>query len=135
MLPRSSHRPIRALAGALFDRGSGIPEDRLQWLLADLGDFAGHAGPKTRTFFLITLYLLEWLPPFFGHFSRMSRLPIDRRLDYLERLDRSALTALIALPKAMISLVYYEHPDALLETGYDHQPLMLAAPEGARADH
>jgi hypothetical protein len=35
---------------------------------------------------------------------------------------------LLALPKAMLALVYYEHPDALAETGYDGKPLVSAPP-------
>lgn len=116
-----------ALAEALFDRGAGVPADRLEWVLADLGDFLGRAGHKTRTFFLITLALVEWLPLFMGRFGRMSRLSPAARVDYLSRLDASPLAPLLALPKAMVSLVYYEHPEALAETGYDHQPLVVRA--------
>lgn len=133
MLPRFSHRPIRALAESLFDHGAGIPAARLDWLIDDLGDFLGRAGPKTRTFFLVTLMLLEFLPLFFGFFGRMSRLHGEKRVAYLNRLDHSALAALIALPKAMLGLIYYEHPDAVLETGYDHLSLLPPPSEEARS--
>lgn len=104
----------------------------MDWLIEDLGDFAGRAGPKTRTFFLLTLMLVEFLPLFFGFFGRMSRLPIEKRLAYLEKLDHSAIAAVIALPKALLGLIYYEHPEALLETGYDHQSLIPFTPRSER---
>jgi hypothetical protein len=126
VLPRFCHRPIRALAESLFDRGQGVPEARVAWMIDDLGDFLARAGGKTRTFFLITVMLLEWLPFLFGRFSRLSRLRVEKRVECLERLDASFLAPLIALPKAMLGLVYYEHPEALLETGYDHRPLVEA---------
>ncbi|MCC7386755.1 MAG: hypothetical protein IT384_33275 [Deltaproteobacteria bacterium] len=125
-MPRAFRRPAVGLAESLFDRGQGLPPERVRWMLDDLADFLGHAGHKTELFFLITLFLIEYLPPLFGRFSRMSRLPLPARVAYLERLDRSRLAALIALPKAMLGLIWYEHPESLLETGYDHQPLLPA---------
>ncbi len=128
MLPRLVHAPVRALTVSLFDAGRGVPDARLDWLLADVDDFTGRAGAKTRTAFLATLLILEWIPVLFGVFGRMSRLEPAARVRYLERVDRSGLAALIAVPKAVLGLCYYEHPDVLEELGYDRRPLIGGAP-------
>lgn len=127
MLPRLAHAPARALAVSLFDAGRGIPAARLDWLLADVDDFTGRAGAKARTGFLATLLILEWIPLLFGVFGRMSRLAPEARVRYLERVDRSGLAALIAVPKAVLGLCYYEHPDVLAELGFDDRPLVHEA--------
>lgn len=124
MLPRFAHAPARALARALFDAGRGIPEARLDWMLADVDDFTGRAGAKTRLGFLAALLVLQWSPLFFGAWGRMSALTPEARDRYLERLDRSALAVLIALPKAVLGLCYYEHPEVVAELGYDGRPLI-----------
>lgn len=118
MLPRSTQRTARALAGALFDTGTGIPPARLDWLMHDAGEFLGHAGPKTRWGFIGLLLALEWLPFFFGIFGRFSRLGIEKRERFLERLESSSVAVILAAPKAALGLVYYEHPDVVAELGY-----------------
>ena len=113
-----------ALAVALFDHGEGLPADRLTWLLTDLESFLGHAGPRTRGLFVLVVAVLEWLPlVVLGRATRLSRLSSSARLEFLERLERGPFAILLALPKAAMSLTYYEHPDALKETGYDAQCL------------
>lgn len=122
MLPLE--RTVRALAEGLFDRGQGLPADRLTWLLTDLESFLGHAGPRTRGLFVLVVAVLEWLPLLvLGRPTRLSRLPSPARLLFLERLEQGPFAILLALPKAAMSLTYYEHPDALKETGYDAQCL------------
>lgn len=122
--------PVRALALALFDRGGGVPADRVEWALDDLASFLAHAGPRTSTLFSVAVALVEWAPAVIsGRVSRMSRLSPVERDRYLERLDASRWAILLVLPKALLSLVYYEHPDALRETGYDGTCLVGAIPD------
>lgn len=130
VLPAPFAAPARALAGCLFDAGRGVPEDRLDFALDDVDDFTRRAGTKTRLAFVASLLLLEWLWPLaFGLFGRFSRLPLARRLHLLERIEETALAPLLVLPKAMLCLVYFEHPEALREIGYDAKPLRaLEAP-------
>ncbi len=121
----------RALALGLFDRGDGISDARLDWLEADVAAFLAAAGPKTSFLFGLVLTAIELLPPWFGAGpSRFSRLAPANRLAFLERLDASRLAVLIALPKAVLSLCYYEHPDALRETGYDGGCMVGELPAG-----
>jgi hypothetical protein len=128
---RALKQPLVALAMSLFDRGNGIPHDRLSWTIADVESFLDHAGARTSFLFALALTALELLPlVLVRRPSRMSRLKPDVRLHYLEALDRSFLAGVLLLPKAVLSLVYYEHPDALKETGYDETCLLGDLPEG-----
>jgi hypothetical protein len=112
--------PARAFAEVMFDRGGGVPADRLDWTERELDAMLAAAGGRTRLAFGAVMIALELLPALFsGGPSRFSRLAPPARLAYLERIDASGLAILLALPKALLGLTYYEHPDALAETGYD----------------
>ncbi|MBI2374243.1 MAG: hypothetical protein HYV07_09600 [Deltaproteobacteria bacterium] len=124
MLPEPLAPAAIALASALFDPGSGIPAGRLDWTLEEVDQLSIASGLKTRTLFFVTLFLVENLTFLFGHPAKLSDLEPAARLEYLRRLDASSLAALLALPKALLALVYFEHPDALAETGYDGRPLI-----------
>jgi hypothetical protein len=94
-------------------------------MLEDAADFLYRAGKKTRYLFLVALFLLEWLAPLYsGRLARMSGLPFEVRVRALERLDATPFSLVLALPKAVLCMIYYEHPDALAETGYDGRPLV-----------
>lgn len=129
MLPRSVHGAATALSASLFDHGRGVPEDRLAFALADVDDFTRRAGWKTRSAFIASLVLLEWIWPLrFGFMRRFSRLEPAKRLVLLERIENSGVAPLLVLPKAMLCLVFFEHPDNLKEIGFDDKPLR-ALPE------
>jgi hypothetical protein len=129
-LPHFVEAPLGALARGLYDRGEGVPEERLEWAVRDLASFLAHAGPRTTFLLALTTLAVEWLPIFFiGRFARLSRLPPDARARYLEKLDASRLSIALVLPKALLGLVYYEHPDAVRETGYDGQCMLGELPK------
>ena len=117
MLPAVTVRTMRALTVSLFDTGGGIPAARIDWLVDDLNDFLGHAGPKTRYGFIGLLLALEFMTFFFGFFRRFSGLSSEARQAYLERVETSSLAVLVAAPKAAIGLCYYEHPELVAELG------------------
>jgi hypothetical protein len=115
------------LARALFDRGGGIPADRLEWMIQDLGDLMVGAGPKTRTAFLLNILVLDLLAPLLRRkLGRLRSLSTEDTVALLEQLDESDLAILLPLPKAMLALIYYEHHEAIRETGYDALPLITA---------
>ncbi|MBI4817836.1 MAG: hypothetical protein HY791_16365 [Deltaproteobacteria bacterium] len=124
MLPESLAPAAVGLAEALFDRGAGIPADRIEWTLHEVDELSIASGFKTRALFLVTLFLVEHLSFLFGELAKLSDLDLRSRVRYLARLDASPLAALVALPKALLCLVYFEHPEALRETGYDGKPMI-----------
>jgi hypothetical protein len=113
----------RALAEAMFDDGTtdGMAE-RLAWTIDELDKLLGFAGYVTRFGLKVLLFVLQVLPVFMGFgFARMSGLKRKQRLAFLESVEQSRVpfvsTAYFAW-KTALTVTYFEHPDALLETGY-----------------
>src|SRR5690349_8685769 len=104
--------PVRALALTLFDRGGGAREAyeaRIDWAIADLAEFLAYAGPRTTFALTVTAWVIELAPIFIvKKLSRMSRLEPADRLAYLEAVDQTRLAIMLILPKALLSLVYFE---------------------------
>ena len=99
----------------------------------------GAASPQAQRVWRVGLLLLEWLPLFYiGAPRRMSRLPIARRVLYLERVERTRfglLSALLAGLKVSICVHGYEDDPELAATGFDRGDLarrrrLPAAPTG-----
>jgi hypothetical protein len=115
----------RAFAEAFFARSDEpLPSDRLDHFERELSDFFGHVRGRARLLFLACLFTATWGAPLLGGraFARLSSLSIAERLEVLERLEHFPIAqlALYAL-KAITSLVYYEHPDARAELGWDQR--------------
>jgi hypothetical protein len=73
--------------------------------------------------FRVLAWLIEWLPLFLmGVFSRASRLPLARRVHYLERLEHAKIaliaTLLVAFKLPIVMLAYELGPELRL-TGFD----------------
>jgi hypothetical protein len=126
-LSRQGRRNVRAFAEALFSRDGGAPpSERMDWFETDVDDFVGHAPTRTRLLFAACLFTATWIAPLlFGRpFARLASLSIHHRIDALEAMERTPVVslALFAL-KAVTSFVYYEHPDAAREIGWDQRCL------------
>jgi hypothetical protein len=120
---------LRTLAAQIFDDGRGIDPERLDWAIADLELFLRGAGPRTTFLFRVALYVVAWMPLFFvARLGPLSRLDKDSAALYLDRFDRSRLSPLLLLPKAVFALVYFEHPDSLKEIGFDGSCMMGELP-------
>ena len=72
-------------------------------------------------------WLIDWLPLFFiGTFSRASRLPLAKRLRYLERLEHARiglLAALLVAFKIPLTIIAFEQAPELGVTGFDRESL------------
>lgn len=115
----------RAFAEAFFKRDeSALPSERLDHFERELSDFFGHVGGRARLLFLACLATATWGAPLLvtRPFTRLATLSITDRIAALEVLERVpvAQLALYAL-KAIASIVYYEHPDAAAEIGWDQR--------------
>lgn len=128
-------RIARAVAATLFEPGGGkaIPPERLEWMSAELRDYARCAGPRTSNGVSAIFLALQLLPLFvIGKLSRFTALAPADRTRYLERVEHSRLLApLLATSKIVLSLIYFEHPDVLREAGVNHACLLPAAGDGA----
>ena len=124
---------IVAIAEALFSRGGRAPApDRLSWIAREMEDFLARAGDRSRFIFTFMVWLTSVLAPLFvGRFTILPKLDLDMRIRALRRLEERFGEPLLAV-KAILCLVYYEHPDAARDVGFDgecHVP--RNRPEGA----
>lgn len=120
-------RVLRAMAEAFFtdpdepaDRGARA---RFGWLVDDVDDFISQASPTLRWGTRVAVWLVDWLPLFFiGRFSRCENLPLDERERYLATVEESPLprvAVLVVMFKTLMTILYFEHPEAAPVLGYD----------------
>ena len=91
--------------------------------VAWLDDSLGRSSPDLRRGFAVISFLIDWLPVFvIGAPGRMSLLPLERRVAYLEALETSRLgwlPMLLVAFKVPLSLAAFEEGEELASTGYD----------------
>jgi len=109
----------RAFAEALFaDEDGPPPAERMDWLMRDLEDFVDQAGVRVRAILTGGLFAATWVAPALsGHAPPLSRLSISERCRALDKLERSPLGLPLLAVKAVVCILYYEHPDVLREAG------------------
>ncbi|MBX3271086.1 MAG: hypothetical protein KF729_12545 [Sandaracinaceae bacterium] len=116
-------RRARLVAEALFSTDDGPPPAaRLDWLEEDLGDFFGHLGRRSRLVFVACLATIYFVAPLLAwRLCTLGALDWRARVHAIERLERSALSIALLGAKAILSIVYFEHPDAAREIGWTQQ--------------
>lgn len=130
-LPRRMRLATHAFAETLFTTVDGPPpQERLDWLVDDLDDFFTQAGTRARFAYRLCLWAVSVFAPLMilrlPPFRRLSR---EKRTHALERMERSFLGLAVFGAKAVVCLVYYEHPDAGRFIGYDGSCLLPTATE------
>lgn len=132
-LSASSRAVVRALVDALFsdeDDDSGLSParpDLAERVVDEFDLFIGAGSTDLRRGFVLLLLAIEWLPFFaIGAFSRASRLPLARRLAYLQALEHSKLglfTMLFVGLKLPLTMLAFETGPELRATGFDRPSL------------
>ncbi len=128
----------RAVAEALFTRDDGPPDAaRLDWLCGDLDHFFAQAGERAKLGFALCLLGIAILAPLsilkLPPFRALSRA---HRAEALERLEKSAFALAVFGAKAVLCILWYEHPASRAQIGHDGAcmgrreplPARLAAP-------
>jgi hypothetical protein len=132
---------IYALAEALFateDENGLLPAPpRLADRITDEFDLLIGAGSADlRRGYRVVAWLIEWLPiVVLGVFSRASRLPLARRLAYLDGLEHAKiglLATLLVAFKLPLTFIAYEQAPELHGTGFDRET--IATPRLLRVD-
>jgi hypothetical protein len=138
-------RPIVAprFVGALVSIGEAVfmtsagapPPERLGWLAGELEDFLARAGFRTRWLLRLAVLAVSVLAPLAaGRMPPIHRLALRERARALTLLERSRMGAPVLAVKALLCVLYYEHPDAAREIGFDGACLTRLAPaNGAKA--
>ena len=131
-LPPRSLRAARIVAEALFSREGGPPpSDRLDWLERDLSDFFGHVSLRARLLFRACVATLYWLAPLTsGRFRTMGGLEsVEERVKAIEAIERTPLSLTLLGAKAILCIVWFEHPDSAREIGWDQRCRLPLAPD------
>ena len=120
MFPRFA-ASLRALAEALFCGLDGPPPaERLDWLCEDAMDVFQRADSGIRLILRLALLGVSLLAPLYvGRLTLMRRLPLPLRIQALARLERGWIAGPLLILKALLSLIYYEHPDVEREIGVE----------------
>ncbi len=122
-LPPRTLRAARLVCEALFSTAEGPPPaERLDWVEAELADFFAHVTLRAQLLFracLATVYLLS--PVLVGRLRTMGGLTVDDRVAALHALERTPLSLALLGCKAILCIVYYEHPDAAASIGWDQR--------------
>lgn len=118
----------RVVAEALFSTANGPPPaSRLDWLCIEAEDFLARAGARSRFVVGLALFVVGLLAPLMlWRLAPLGRLTVRDRARALQRLEDRFGAPVLAV-KAMLSILYYEHPDAAREVGFDGACLKSAA--------
>lgn len=124
-----SRRVVQAFAEALLadedEAGNLLPPraELCERAIAQLDHAVGRSSSDLRRGFGVLTFLLEWLPlAVIGDFSRMTRLPLDRRIVYLEAMETSKFgwfPLLVVAIKVPLTIPAFEEEELLRETGFD----------------
>lgn len=114
---------VIAVCEALFATREGSPPyDRLVWVWTHIYDFSERVGGLGVFAFRLSLFFLTWVAPLFVFsLPPLRRLSVERRIEALERFERSPLGITFYALKAMLCMMYFEHPDAAKEVRFDGQ--------------
>ena len=120
-LTRRMRAATFALAETLFTTGEGPPPPaRLQWLCDDLDDFAAQSGARARLVYRACLLAISAIAPLLVLRPLPFRfLSFEKRVHALERMERSPFGLAVFGAKAVLCILYYEHPEAAALIGYD----------------
>lgn len=103
------------------------PAETCSRAVASLSVAVGSSSPDLRRGYAVLALALELLPLFvIGTPARMSRLPLDRRVAYLEALETSRiglLSMLMVAIKIPLLIPAFEEGPELLMTGFDRPSL------------
>ena len=117
----SLQRDTRALAEAMFSDESGAPPpERIDWLCEDFEDFVEQAGMRAGVILRSALWLATWAAPLgMGKRPPLRRLSLPDRVEALVKLEESPAGLPLLALKAVVCMIYFEHPDAQASIGVD----------------
>lgn len=121
-------KAVYAVAEVLFATVDGPPPaERLRWLCRETEDMMTRVRGRGVFVFRLSVVLVSWLAPLLVlRLPTVRRVAFERRAVALDRYERSPLGMTLFVIKAMLCILYYEHPDAATDVGFSGQPLEIA---------
>lgn len=131
---RGTIRALVAIAEAVFARDEKPPPpDRLAWVEREAEDFLARSGARSRLMLSFMVWLTTLLAPILaGRYTPLYSLSLGDRVRALARLEERFAEPLLAV-KAILCLIYYEHPDSAREVGFDGQCMLPRSASGGAA--
>lgn len=98
--------------------------------MAELADFVEQGGVRVKAILVGGLLVAQWTAPaLIGRAPPLSRLGLEDRCRALDKLEHSSFGLPLLAVKAILCILYYEHPDVLRESGIitqeEEQPACL----------
>jgi len=117
-VPRGLPVAARIVAEALFSPDGSAPDrERLDFVEQDFGDFYARAQGSAPLVLRLSLFVLMYLAPLFIFRPVSLRaLSIPERAHALERFEASPLAPAALAVKAMLCILWFEHPRTQAET-------------------
>ena len=115
-----------AVAETMFATHEGpAPANRVYWLCTHLADFQKRVGGIGMFTFRAALFAFSWLAPLFVlSLPPFRRLSHERRMNALHRFERSPIGVSVMAVKALLCMIYFEHPESAAHLGFTGAPLL-----------
>lgn len=122
----------RVFAEALFSTEQGPPDPaRIEWLIGDFRDFLSRAGGNARLVLWACLLACNWLAPLFiRRIPTLADLTPEERAHALDRVEQTSFGPIALGPKAILCMLWFEHPDTQRETRTEPSCLLPVLNEG-----
>jgi hypothetical protein len=117
-----TERAIAVFAETLFSTDSGLPpRDRVDGVVASASALLSATTVRSRLMFQICLFAMLWVAPLFiRRGPGLARLPLGQRVAALTAMEHTPTGAAMVLAiKAVLCMLWYEHPEAAQEVGAD----------------
>lgn len=118
-------RASRAVVAAMFSTSAGPPPaEQLDWTMAQLYDVHERVGGMGLAAYRLSLFAFTWLAPLMIlRLPPFSRLSHAQQMRAMHRFESSLIAVALFALKAMLCMIYFEHPAAAAHMAFDGQGL------------
>ncbi len=130
---RAVNPAVIAVAEVLFQTHASQPDRApLERLDAEVADMRSQISGLGMLVFALGLFAITWVAPLWSFkLPRFARHDAATRAHILERWERSPFGMSLFAVKAILCIVWFEHPDAAAHMNFDGQPLRPSLAPGA----
>jgi hypothetical protein len=110
---------MMSIAEAVFASEEGAPPpDRIEWLRREYVDLMSRASARGRFLFWSGSLVVSLVAPLLaGRLRSFRRLALADRIAALERFEAHPLGSILIALRAVLCLLWYEHPEVAREVG------------------